>query len=87
MQKICCFVKLNMRWFCLQAFLKQDRFPTGFKIVLRTGLETGLLFLWLYIKDVMVFTSFKAQTKKIDYYKPITKSDVLFSYQFTDSLM
>ena len=35
---------------------------TGFKIAVRNGLETGLLFLWLKIKYVKVITLFKAQT-------------------------
>ena len=36
---------------------------TGFKIAVRAGLETAFLFLWLFIKDVMIITSFKAQIK------------------------
>ena len=30
-----------------QKYLKQDRFKTGFKIYVRTGLEIEFLFLWL----------------------------------------
>ena len=38
-------------------------FQNGFKIAIRTGLETFFVCLWLQKKVVMVITSFKAQTK------------------------
>ena len=41
--------------------VQQDGLKNGFKIVVKTGLEIG--FLWLLIKDVIDIRSFKAQTK------------------------
>ena len=46
----------------LQMKSKTQVNKTSFKIAARTGLETGFLFLWLYIKNVMVIWSFIDQT-------------------------
>ena len=37
-------------------------------IAVRTSFDKGFLFLWFNIKDIMVLTSFKAQTTKIENY-------------------
>ena len=49
----------------LTFIVKQDRFDTGFKIAVRTGLKPVLFVFVVVKKDVMVSMSFKARTNKM----------------------